>query len=175
LTDGPKRALESAMFTANVEGSGLREVVPFGRGVSHFEWRNDGEILATYRMGSEEKNHYLFPDGAGEHRRIAEDFLVGDGHCSFAPEEDWIATDSNDSQALTKTLKVYSLRRRRGTVLGVFPMNEPRFFTGDLRCDLHPRWNRRGDAIAFDALESGSWTRQLHVAELTFREVTLAL
>lgn len=46
------------------------------------------------------------------------------------------------------------------------PMKEPRYMGGDLRCDLHPRWNRTGTQICFDALERESWTRQLHVATL---------
>jgi hypothetical protein len=52
-------------------------------------------------------------------------------------------------------------------LLGTFPMKE--YLSGDLRCDLHPRWNRTGDAICFDALETTSWTRQLHVAYLDFK------
>jgi hypothetical protein len=40
------------------------------------------------------------------------------------------------------------------------------YMSGDLRCDLHPRWNRAGNAVCFDALETKGWTRQLHVAQL---------
>jgi len=35
-----------------------------------------------------------------------------------------------------------------------------------VRCDFHPRWNRTGDQICFDAIEPVQGTRQLHVASL---------
>ncbi len=74
LTDPPKAELESAMFTAAIDGSGLREVIPFGRAVSHFEWRNDREIIATFRMsGSREKLHVLFHDGEGDYRILGQE------------------------------------------------------------------------------------------------------
>ena len=50
-------------------------------------------------------------------------------------------------------------------------MGEERFYAGDLRCDLHLRWNRQGmggegDAVCFDALDARDGTRQLHVGRL---------
>lgn len=164
----PVRQLESAMFTAGLDGSNLREVVPFGKGVSHFDWRNSREIIATFRFDSDTKQHVLFTDGREDYRRIGEGFLSGDGHCSFAPGGNWMVTDRNNAGKIEKQLMIYHVKRKEGVLLGSFPMKEKKFLSGDLRCDLHPRWNRRGDAICFDALETESWTRQLHVATLQF-------
>jgi len=166
-TEGGKKQLESAMFTANLDGSDLREVVPFGKGVSHFEWRNAREIMATFRLNGEEMRHVLFTDGGSDFRSIGEGFLRGDGHCSFAPDGNWLVTDRNDSKTGSKSLLLYDMKSRTGLELGNFPMGE--YLGGDLRCDLHPRWNRKGTVICFDALETATWTRQLHVAELEFR------
>ncbi len=156
------------MFTVGVDGSGLREVIPFGKGVSHFEWRNDREIMATFRFlpDSKAKQHVLFTDGKQDYRHVGEGFLVGDGHCSFAPDEEWMVTDENVSAQLQKRLLLYNVRTRQGAVLAAFPMRSREFMTGDLRRDLHPRWNRSGTAICFDALETGTYSRQLHIAEL---------
>jgi hypothetical protein len=160
----PAKELESAMFTCSTGGSELREVVPFGKGVSHFEWRNNTEIMATFKLlpGSD-KQHVLFTDGKQDYRQIGEGFLKSDGHCSFAPDAEWFVTDENVAATLSKKLMVYNVRTREGTVIGSFPMFEKRFLGGDLRCDLHPRWNRGGDAICFDALDKNG-VRQLHVA-----------
>jgi hypothetical protein len=167
FTDLPRPELESAMFTAGVDGSQLREVIPLGRGVSHFEWRNDREIIATFRMnGSREKLHVLFHDGEGDYRILGQGFLTSDGHCSVSPDGQWMATDQNLPSTLEKRLLLYHLAAGRGSELARMPMKEPRYLGGDLRCDLHPRWNRTGTQICFDALEPKSWTRQLHVASL---------
>jgi hypothetical protein len=163
----PRKELESAMFTANVDGSELREVIPFGKGVSHFEWRNGTEILATFRLlRGNQKQHVLFTDGKDDYRHIGAGFLVGDGHCSFAPDGEWIVTDENGAGKLEKRLLLYNIRTNEQAVLGSFPMRTKEFMGGDLRCDLHPRWNRDGTAVCFDALEPANWTRQLHVARL---------
>ena len=157
-----KRELESAMFTANVDGSELRQVIPFTK-ISHYDWLGDRRILATFRMKNGPEKYYLFTDGQEDYRTIGEDFFRG-GHPTFSPDRNWIATDSNDGRKREKTIMLYDMRTNKGQVLGSFPMRE--FMSGDLRCDLHPRWDRTGTAICFDALETQSWTRQLHVAQL---------
>jgi hypothetical protein len=163
-TEPPKRELESAMFTVGVDGSRLREVVPFGKGVSHFEWRNDREIMATFRLlPGAEKQHVLFTDGKPDYKHIGEGFLKSDGHCSFGRSEDILVTDENDATTTSKRLLLYNLATRTGKVLGTFPMVEKRFLGGDLRCDLHPRWNRTGDAVCVDAIDPATVTRQMFV------------
>jgi hypothetical protein len=161
-----KPELESAMFTVGVDGSALREAFPFGK-VSHFDWQTNDKILVTGSLHGGEMKYYMFTDGKSDYQSIGEDFFDG-GHPSFAPGGNWIVTDSGDGRKLEKRLMVYSLKMGKGLVLGSFPMKEKRYYTGDLRCDLHPRWNRTGDAICFDALETRNWTRQLHVAKLDF-------
>lgn len=169
FTDPPAE-LESAMFTASIDGGDLRQAVPFGAAVSHFEWKNDSEIIATFRFkGSREKRHVLFTDGKADYKRLGEGFLETDGHCSVSPDEAWMVTDANAPETLEKRLLLYHFATGRGTELGRFPMREKRYLGGDLRCDLHPRWSRTGTAVCFDALETSTWTRQLHVAQLRLR------
>jgi hypothetical protein len=62
-TPKPHVELASAMFTVGLDGSDLREVVPFGKGVSHFEWRNDKEIIATFRTTGRRKITSSLPTG----------------------------------------------------------------------------------------------------------------
>ncbi len=162
-----RRQLESAMLTARLDGSDLREVVPYGTGVSHFEWRNNRQIMATFRFQGDIK-HVLFTDGARDYQAVGEGFLQGDGHCSFAPDEKWLVTDRNLNETLEKMLMIYNLESKRGLVLGKFGMKERRFLSGDLRCDLHPRWSRTGRAICFDSINGADGTRQLHLAQLFF-------
>jgi len=159
--------LQTGMFTANPDGSELREVVPYGSRVSHFDWRNDRQILATFMWAGQERKHVLFTDGQDDYQVIGEGFLHGDGHCTFSPDQSWIATNQNDHRRLEGSLLIYNIETKQGVVLGRFNMREKRFLRGPLRCDLHPRWNRTGDAICIDALEPVNGTRQLHVVYLS--------
>ena len=47
-----KGRLETGMFTVDRDGSNLREVIPYGNSVSHFDWRNDSEIISTFKYQS---------------------------------------------------------------------------------------------------------------------------
>ena len=163
---GGSRQLESAMFTANLDGSDLRCVIPFQIGVSHFDWRNPREIIATYPDAGNEHRHVLFTDGEDDYRVIGKDFFPGDGHCTYSPDGRWLVSDPTDGQLKGRRLKLWDMQTERGVELGAFVLG--RYLRGDLRCDLHPRWSRTGESICFDAIEPESGTRQLHLAELSF-------
>ena len=163
------RRFETCMFTADLQGNDLREVVPFGMGVSHFDWRNDKQIVATFRpAGFSGKPHFLLDDSDSPgHRRIGEGFLDGDGHCSFDPTGTWLVSDPGDGKIGGRALKLLNVETGQRAVLGKFALG--RYRSGDLRCDLHPRWSRSGSAICFDAIDAEDGSRQLFVAELQLK------
>jgi hypothetical protein len=161
--------LTSAMFTAGLQGEALREVVPYGRGVSHFAWRGNSEIMATFNIDGKVR-HVLFEDRAQpEYKVVAPEHLDSDGHCSFGGNPDLLVTDKNIATPAAKKLLFYDLRRNELVEAGTFPMAAPdgeQYLSGDTRCDLHPRWKRSGDQVCFDALDPRTWTRQLHIATI---------
>ncbi|MAS36361.1 MAG: hypothetical protein CL610_20315 [Anaerolineaceae bacterium] len=159
--------LQTGMYTANLDGSELREVVPFGKSVSHFDWRNDTEILVTYDLRGRGREHVLHVDGSPEYRVIGDGLLNFDGHPSFSPDSQWFVTDKNVLDSLEKWLLLCRVADEQLEVLEKFPMYERRFLGGDLRCDLHPRWNRDGTAICVDA-QAPDRTRQLHIVNVSF-------
>ncbi len=165
-TRDPKNQLDSAMFTVNIDGSELHQVIPFRSQVSHFGWRNNFEIISTFkRAGDDERKHILFTDRLKDYRVIGEQFLEGDGHCTFSPNGKWMATDRKDHNTLSQSLWWWDYKQQLGMVLCHFPMKEKAFIKGHTRCDFHPRWNRAGNKICFDALDAETWTRQLHLVE----------
>jgi hypothetical protein len=159
-----KGRLETGMFTAERNGSNLREVIPYGSSVSHFDWRNDREIVATFKYRSQGRRHVLFTDGRQDYRVLGEGMLDFDGHCTFGPDGNWLATDRK--RGLNQSLILYSIEAKQGKTLVTFDMKQKRNISGQLRCDFHPRWNRTGDAICFDGIDPKTATRQLHIAYL---------
>lgn len=153
----------TAMFTANVDGTQLREVVGFDKSVSHFDWRNDEEIIATFVLDGSGRKHVLFTDGKKDYRVVGNGFLDFDGHCSFAPDQNRLVTDHKIRRSLEQALLVYDMKTGQGRELCRFNMKETKFISGDVRCDFHPRWNRAGDQICFDAIEPKTGTRQMHI------------
>lgn len=160
---------KQAMFTANIDGSDLREVIPFGRNVSHFDWRDANEIIATFGLIEPKRRiHVLFADGRDDYKRLGDGWLDSDGHCTFGPDPRWLATDPGVRGRKARSLRIFNVETGQRLELGTFELG--RYRSGDLRCDLHPRWNRTGDAICFDAIEPADGTRQLHVAEVELGE-----
>ncbi len=160
------QGFQTAMLTANLDGSDIREVVPFGKYVSHFDWRNNREIIATFKHEGSYK-HALFTDGEADFRVLDPEFLVGDGHCTFAPGQNWFATDPWIPWTLSRQLLMYNVGTGDRNIVAEVPLGK--YLLGDRRCDLHPRWKSTGDAICFDAIDEQTGTRQLHVAELAWR------
>ena len=155
--------LESAMFTALIDGTRIREAVPYGRGISHFDWKNGQEIIATFRDEGRRMRDYLFDDDKQNFQVLDADFFRGDDHCSYSSDTNWIVSDRNHAEDQVKELllfhpatsKAYSLSRQK---VG-------KYLSGDTRCDVHPRFSRDGKQISFGSIAADG-TRQLHIAHL---------
>lgn len=168
-TDGVEHR-ETGMFTVNIDGSDLFETVPYGADVSHFDWRNEREIVATFKYSSNRRKHYMFEDKSLKFDLLGEGRLDFDGHCVFGPDQQWIATDRkvtmmdpSDKNNYRGHLYIYNVVTKEFIQLVDQDYLQRSNRTGDIRCDFHPRWKKTGDAICFDAIDQRDGTRQLHV------------
>jgi hypothetical protein len=161
------RNLATGMFTVNIDGTELREAIPFEYGVSHFDWRNDHEIVATFQDVNDQNRfkHFMFTDGERNFRVLGDGELNFDGHCVFSPDPQMIATDKKMSKEnrFRQHLYIFDMQKDQLIKAVDLDMFEKKNISGNLRCDFHPRWNRTGDSICFDALAPDR-TRQLHIA-----------
>lgn len=165
-TRGVKNRLNSSMFTVNMDGSDLRQVLPFGSKVSHFGWRNDNEIIATFRLPGEKMlKHILFKDGETNFKVLGENFILDNGHCTFSPNGRYMATDRKEDQSRSQSLWLFDMEIDKGTMLVDLPVNEHNYLHSNTRCDFHPRWNPSGNKICFDAIDNSTGTRQMHLIE----------
>ena len=72
---------------------------------------------------------------------------------SFSPDGRFMLSDTYPNQERYKRLRIYSHEKDAIVTLGYF--KELENACTDVRCDLHPRWNRSGDAITFDSVHEG--------------------
>jgi Tol biopolymer transport system component len=159
--------IDSAMFTANMDGSDLKMMIPFGSSVSHFGWRNDDEIAATLEDPSDKKTkHFLFSLHKKESSIIGENFIVDAGHCTFSPNGRGMATDRTEDGSRSTSLWLYDMELDKGVMLANLAVPEYKYLHSNTRCDFHPRWNPSGNKICFDAIDTATNTRQMHVVEL---------
>ena len=152
----------TSLWTVNPDGSDLEMQIPFGYRVSHFDWRTPTRILVSSDI-VDEMGFVEFTDGMRDFTPIGRGVLPHDGHASFSPDRQWLLCDTypRGPERLAQ-LMVYNIAENRKIVLGEFHHEEQ--FTGDIRCDLHPRWAPDGKTITFDSVHEGS--RQIYLVEL---------
>ncbi len=152
----------SSLWTVKPDGSNLACQIPFGNKVSHFYWRNKRSILISSDVTG--KMQFLeFTDGKGDFKPFGAGILPQDSHASFSPDRNWVVCDTypKNPQRLAE-LMLYDIKREKKIVLGQFYSEE--IFTGDIRCDLHPRWSSDGRLITFDSVHEGS--RQIYLVNV---------
>lgn len=156
----------TALLTANADGSGLR-CLSGDTTQSHYHWRDDSRFV-IYGGGRKGRQLYVYKDEEsedGEPEVVDEGYFTSDGHCSYSPDLRWMLYDSYPDKDSLRHLYVYDLIRKRGITLGYY--YSPPGIAGDIRCDLHPRWNRAGTAISFDSAHEG----RRHVYRMDLREL----
>lgn len=153
----------TGLFSADSNGQGIRLLVDYGHGVSHFEWLTDDELLITMDREGGAGMEYVVVDGSsGEAlRKIGEGDLVVDGHPSLRPGGRFLVTDTYP-RSMKESLIIYDLADNKMVVPVKFK-HSPKY-VGAVRCDLHPRWSGSGKMIAVDSIHDGS--RQVYMLKV---------
>lgn len=154
---------ETRMLTAAPDGSDLRVLDANGL-TSHFFWQDPTHILAWSDQKSHGKRFYLFEDG-GEFSvtAVGAEKMVADAHCSYLPDTQWILNDSYPDAARLQHPCLYHVPSDTVIPLGHF--HSPLQYTGEWRCDTHPRLSRDGRMVVIDSPHGGSG-RQLTLIEI---------
>ncbi|HBN85467.1 MAG TPA: hypothetical protein DDZ89_16680 [Clostridiales bacterium] len=153
----PGERHKTAIITADLDGKELFLLSDYGI-QSHYYWKNpetviffsDGKELSC-RMG--ELNTYELKDRTYQGNIIACGAFQKDHHMSYSPDRKRLLSDSYPSKNGMRMLSVYDSETDTNTYLGSFH-SLPVTCT-DIRCDLHPRWNKQGSAISFDSTHEG--------------------
>ncbi len=135
--------------------------------VSHFTWQNNQSVLAwaSRPLGGPLSGpcYRMFQDRSYESSTIGEGLLTRDGHMTCSRDGRWILTDEyprpHDGQ---RPLILYDLVRNRR--IDLISFYSPPELDGELRCDLHPRFNRDANLICIDSAHRGR--RQMYVIDI---------
>lgn len=146
------------LVTCNIDGSDMYNLSDDDF-VSHCCWKNNFEILSYLNKKDGGKGYYLMKDKTQDYRRLWSQ-LAMDGHPTYSPNGSLIVTDTYPDRRRLQSL--YIMKGQKPTrIARVF---SPFKYGGDTRCDLHPRWNKDGTQICFDASYIGK--RSICIAEV---------
>ena len=159
IAEGLRR---TRMLTARPDGSQINIVDDSGY-TSHFIWRDPNHILAWSRHPSDGSAFYLFTDGTKDVEVVGKDVMTVDGHCSYLPDKRWILNDGYPSKQRNQNVYLYDTRSDKRISLGAFP--SPPQYTGEWRCDTHPRFSPDGRTVVIDSPHNGNG-RQMHLIDI---------
>jgi hypothetical protein len=149
------------LFLADSETGELR-LLADNEMVSHCFWVDENTIMG-YMRGPNRKDAYWFIDiVTGQFaNNIADDKLnqYGDGHPHI--QGDWFVTDTYPDKARMQHLFLTNWRTGEFKELGEFFHGFT--YSGETRCDLHPRFLPNGKVVLFDSVFSGK--RRLYKIE----------
>jgi len=141
------------MFSCDVNGRDLH-LFPTHDMVSHIAWQDDSHVLAYSRSTYDKDAYILFRDMSDEFRLFGTNDFNSDGHPSFpGNSSEWFVTDTYPDRFQRSYLVLYNILKEKRFDIGFF--RQPYLYRGEVRCDLHPRWNNNGTMICFDSAHSG--------------------
>lgn len=152
----------SRLFTAEPDGTDIYCVADHDV-VSHFDWKDPNHILAWARQHETGDRYFMFTDRTAEVAVVGDGVLTQDGHCTFSPDNEWVLTDTQLDEDRMRNVVLYHLATGRRFDIGNF--FSPTHLVGDIRCDLHPRWNRDGTQICIDSAHEKE--RQVYVLDVS--------
>jgi hypothetical protein len=129
---------------------------------SHCCWKNDEEILSYAHKNHGGDGYYLLKDKTHEYKKMWADQLISDGHPSYSPEGTYIVTDTYPDRQ--RIANVYLIDSQTNDITVIARAFAPFKYDNDVRCDLHPRWNHKGNRICVDSVFEGH--RGMYVVKL---------
>ncbi len=161
----PTGRFTTRMFTLNMDGSDRYILDPSGY-TSHFIWRDPKHICAWTRPEGKKDAFYLLKDQTGEIETVGEGIMSRNGHNTYVPgtDNEWILNDTYpDNQTREQKPYLFHVPSGRKVELGRF--RSPPEYTGEWRCDTHPRCSNDGRTVAIDSPHTGEG-RQVHLIDV---------
>ena len=152
------------LVIGRLDGSDIK-LVPTDGAYSHYTWTSPTELLLTVFYDRNRSDYIRYDLKSDEVTPMHDALLCVDGHPTWSPDGKTLLTDTYPDKYGEQALINYT-EQDGGYVLHRFrtPIHLSYRHGGEVRCDLHPRWDRTGRRICVDSASGGS--RSLYVVEI---------
>ncbi|BBO82770.1 hypothetical protein DSCO28_33360 [Desulfosarcina ovata subsp. sediminis] len=148
------------LITSDWNGDNIRVLENEGT-VSHYTWKSETELLATVHYAEMGTRYILYTDQSDLKVPIGKNQLNKDGHPSYSPKGNFLLTDTYPDKYREQHVLLMAADE---DLLDAAALFSPPKFRGEVRCDLHPRWDREGRYVCVDSTAGGR--RQLWVIDI---------
>lgn len=162
--DKEGKSFSTRLFTAAADGSDLYDLDPLGK-TSHFVWRDPQHVFAWAFHPSHGDRFYLYKDKTREVEVVGKDKMPVNGHNTYVPgtNNEWVLNDCYPNKQRMQIPYMYHIPTDRRVDLGQF--YSPAFYTGEWRCDTHPRSSRDGKLVCIDSPHNHG--RQMYLIDVS--------
>lgn len=162
----PAGGFTTRMFTVAMDGSDRFILDPSGF-TSHFIWRDSRHVCAWTKPAGKPAAFYLFRDQTDELEIVGQGVMTQNGHNTYVPNTDneWILNDTYPDRK-TREQKPYLFHVPTGRKVELGHFHSPPEYTGEWRCDTHPRTSNDGQTVAIDSPHTGAG-RQIHLIDIS--------
>lgn len=147
-----KKGRTSRLYIINRDGDDRRLLID-NRIVSHYCWLDADRLFVWGRLEGYGSGYYIVDVSKDEIDLVPVLNRYSDGHPSVSPDGRWIIADTYPDRSRKRSLILYDLDKEELTTVGNF--FAPLEFTGEQRCDLHPRFSPNGTAVSIDSVHNG--------------------
>lgn len=157
------QSFSTRMFTADSDGKNLYVLDPYGK-TSHFIWRDPQSVLAWAWHPISGDKFYLFFDKTEKVEVVGAGVMTVNGHCTYLPGNKWILNDTYPDAQRLQHVYIYEVSTGKRVPLGSF--RSPTEYSGEWRCDTHPRSSPDGRKVCIDSPHGGNG-RQLYLIDVS--------
>lgn len=120
---------------------------------SHYRWIDRNHVMVTGLSARRRCEFNIYNEESGELVHSLSSVFTEDGHPSFVRGIGWISDTYPDKRMQQHLFYADIVRGRKVKLASFF---SPAEFSGEARCDLHPRFSARTSSIVVDCIENGS-------------------
>jgi Tol biopolymer transport system component len=106
---------------------------------------------------------YLYKDKTEQVEAVGPDVMTVNGHCTYLPGGKYILNDAYPDKSRNQSVYLYEIATGKRIPLGSF--HSPAEYSGEWRCDTHPRYSPDGRKVVIDSPHGGNG-RQMYLIDL---------
>lgn len=145
--------MKTCLIMSDLEGN-MKVLAPFIV-YSHYHWKNESELLG-YCETNGVRGMWTVDTDTCEWSLLPKDGWPGrDIHCIYSPNRRFFIGDDYPEDDGYRTITIYDTLTNTDDVMLRSYSPFRMYDNTDLRCDLHNRWNNKGNKISFDTVQSG--------------------
>lgn len=152
-----KQIHDTAIITANLDGSDMYLLSDYGWYNSHYHWKNDETVIFYAKINGKDRGgevaNYELRDKTQDCKMIGREIFTRDNHMSYSTDGKRLLWDSYPDADNMQKLAITNLETMETKSLGKYVSMKPA--CTDVRCDLHPKWNPDCTKVSFDSTHEG--------------------